>query len=114
MAEIEFSALSRSCLKRRNPDADALQRQITAYESERNAAGVTIDWRFSTHDARTKLHRFYPGLSNIDRVPEVIPCCNSMQCPSKRKSANRVDAGQQTPSAKVWVTFLNEATGRQD
>ena len=111
MAEIEFSALSRSCLKRRNPDADALQRQITAYQSERNAAGVTIDWRFSTHDARTKLHRFYPCLSNIDRVPEVIPCCNSMQCPSKRKSANTVDAGQQTPSAKVWVTFLNAATG---
>ena len=73
MAEIAFSALSRSCLKRRNPDADALQRQITAYESERNAAGVTIDWRFSTHNARTKLHRFYPCLSNIDRVPEVIP-----------------------------------------
>ena len=73
MAEIEFSALSRSCLKRRNPDADALQRQITAYQSERNAAGVTIDWRFSTHNARTKLHRFYPCLSNIDRVPEVIP-----------------------------------------
>ena len=111
MAEIEFSALSRSCLERRNPDADALQRQITAYQSERNAADVTIDCRFSTHDARTKLHRFYPCLSNIDRVPEVIPCCNSMQCPSQRKSANTVDAGQQTPSAKVWVTFLNEATG---
>ena len=30
MAEIAFSALSRACLKRRNPDADALQRQITA------------------------------------------------------------------------------------
>ena len=42
MAEIEFSALSRACLKGRNPDADALQRQITAYETERNAAGVTI------------------------------------------------------------------------
>ena len=39
MAEIEFSALSRACLKGRNPDADALQRQITAYETERNAAG---------------------------------------------------------------------------
>ena len=73
MAKIAFSALSCSCLKRRNPDADALQRQITAYQSERNAAGVTIDWRFSTHNARTKLHRFYPCLSNIDRVPEVIP-----------------------------------------
>ncbi len=68
MAEIEFSALSRACLKGRNPDADALQRQITAYETERNAAGVSINSRFSTHDARAKLRRFYPCLSNIDRV----------------------------------------------
>ena len=37
MAEIEFSALGRSCLKGRNPDSDALQRQITAYETQRNA-----------------------------------------------------------------------------
>ena len=66
MAEIEFSALSRSCLKGRNPDADALQRQIAACETQRNAAGVTISWRFSTHDARAKLHRFYPCLSNVD------------------------------------------------
>ena len=66
MAEIEFSALSRACLKGRNPDADALERQITAYETQRNAAGVTINWRFSTRDARAKLHRFYPCLSNVD------------------------------------------------
>ena len=66
MAEIEFSALSRSCLKRRNPDADALQRQITAYETQRNAAGVSINWRFSTHHARAKLHPFYPCLSKVD------------------------------------------------
>ena len=66
MAEIEFSALSRACLKGRNPDADALQRQITAYETERNAAGVTINWRFSTQDARSTLHRLYPCLSRLD------------------------------------------------
>ena len=66
MAEIEFSELSRACLKGRNPHADALQRQITAYETERNAAGVTINWRFSTHDARSKFHRLYPCLSSID------------------------------------------------
>ena len=66
MAEIEFSVLTRACLRGRNPDADALQRQITAYETERNAAGVTINWRFSTDDARTKFHRFYPCLSNVD------------------------------------------------
>ena len=61
MAEIEFSVLSRACLKGINPDADALQRQITAYETQRNAAGVPINWRFRTTDARTKLHRFYPA-----------------------------------------------------
>ena len=66
MAEIEFSALSRACLRGRNPDADALQRQITAYETERKAAGVTINWRFSTDDARNKLHRFYPCPTNVD------------------------------------------------
>ena len=60
MAEIEFSALSRACLKGRNPDADALERAITAYQTRRNAAGVGINWRFGTQDARTKLHRLYP------------------------------------------------------
>ena len=39
-AEIEFSVLSRACLKGRNPDADALQLRITVYEAERNAAGA--------------------------------------------------------------------------
>ena len=36
MAEIEFSALSRSCLKGRTPEADALQRPITDCETQRN------------------------------------------------------------------------------
>ena len=66
MAEIAFSVLSRACLKGRNPDADALQCQITAYETQRNAAGVTITWRFSTQDARSKLHRLYPCHSKFD------------------------------------------------
>ena len=66
MVEIEFSTLSRACLKGRNPDADALARAITAYETRRNAAGVPINWRFGTDDARSKLHRFYPCLSNFD------------------------------------------------
>ena len=66
MAEIEFSALSRACLKGRNPDAHALERAITAYETQRNAARIPINWRFRTDDARIKLHRFYPCLSNLD------------------------------------------------
>ena len=66
MAEIEFSVLTRACLKGRNPDETALQRAINAYEAERNAAGATINWRFNTQDARTKLHHLYPFNSKID------------------------------------------------
>ena len=66
MAEIEFSVLTRACLQGRNPDEPALQRAIGVYESERNARKATIDWRFTTQDARHKLQRFYPCHSNID------------------------------------------------
>ena len=66
MAEIEFSVLSRARVQGRNPDETARQRAINDYEAARNAAKATINWRFSTHDARNKLHRFYPCLSNVD------------------------------------------------
>ena len=66
MAEIEFSVLTRACLQGRNPDETALQRAINAYEVQRNASKATINWRFNTQDARTKLNRLYPFNSNID------------------------------------------------
>ena len=60
MAEIEFSVLSRCCLKQRVPDEPALRREVQALVMERNAARATINWRFNTQDARFKLHRLYP------------------------------------------------------
>ena len=66
MAEIEFSVLTRACLQGRNPDELALQRAIGVYETERNAKEATIDWRFTTQDARHKLQRIYPCHSNVD------------------------------------------------
>ena len=60
MAEIEFSVLTRACLQGRNPDETALQRAINAYEVQRNASKASINWRFTTQDARSKLHRLYP------------------------------------------------------
>lgn len=60
MAEIEFSALSRQCLNRRLADAQALTREVAAWVADRNAQGTTIEWRFTTQDARTKLKRLYP------------------------------------------------------
>ena len=65
MAEIEFSVLARACLKGRNPHEEALQRNISVYEAERNAAAATINWRFTAKDARTKLRRLYPDTSAL-------------------------------------------------
>ena len=60
MADIEFSVLSRSCLKQRLSGEEALRREVDALVTERNNASATINWRFNTRDARTKLHRLYP------------------------------------------------------
>ena len=60
MAEIEFSVLTRACLRGRNADEAALTRTINAYQAQRNAAKVTIYWRFSTQHARSKPHRLNP------------------------------------------------------
>jgi len=64
MAEIEFSVFGKQCLNRRIGDAGALKGEIAALETERNQAQATIDWRFSTVDARQKLQHIYPSVSS--------------------------------------------------
>jgi hypothetical protein len=63
MAEIELSVLQRQCLDRRLPDVGSLTHHLTGYEERRNRERATIDWRFTTQEARTKLHRLYPSQS---------------------------------------------------
>ncbi len=60
MAEIEFSVLARSCLRKRVPNEATLCREIQALERERNGSHASTHWRFSTEDARLKMHRLYP------------------------------------------------------
>ena len=62
IAEIELSVLSRQCLDRRVPDAATLACEVAAWQQRRNAATCTVDWRFTTADARIKLKRLYPSL----------------------------------------------------
>lgn len=62
MAEIELSVLSRQCLNRRMPDQPTLQHEISAWETQRNEAASTVNWRFTTADARIKLKRLYPTI----------------------------------------------------
>jgi len=60
MAEIEFSALSRQCLKRRIPDQQTLIKEIEAWEVNRNNLTVKCCWQFTVENARTKLNKLYP------------------------------------------------------
>lgn len=62
MAEIERSVLSRQCLNRHLPSRADLEREIEAWQDERNKRGAEFRWRFTTADVRIKLRRLYPTL----------------------------------------------------
>lgn len=62
MAEIELSALARQCLSRRIGTQEELEREIQAWQQSRNEEAITVNWRFTTADARVKLKRLYPSL----------------------------------------------------
>ena len=60
MAEIELSVLARQCLARRIETREELEREVAAWEEERNERGIEIRWRFTTADARIKLTHLSP------------------------------------------------------
>jgi hypothetical protein len=62
VAEIELSVLSRQCLDRRIETAQALRREVAAWEEPRNDRAAEVKWRFTTADARIKLRHLYPSL----------------------------------------------------
>jgi len=62
MAETELSVLSRQCLDRRIDSKEIMTHEVAVWEADRNANESTIDWQFTTADARIKLKRLYPSL----------------------------------------------------
>jgi transposase len=62
MAEIELSVLTRQCLKRRLASEEELGREVGTWTTMRNGSDATVDWRFTTADARIKLKRLYPSI----------------------------------------------------
>lgn len=66
MAEIELSILSRQCLNRRIPDKETLCREVNAWEKARNDSKSTMEWRFTTENARIKLKKLYPTLPELN------------------------------------------------
>lgn len=64
IAENELAALTKQCLNRRIPDRDTLERETTAWYTQRNQAQKSVDWQFTTADARIRLKRLYPQIQS--------------------------------------------------
>ena len=64
MAEIELSVLGRECLDRRIAQRPILAREIDHWTIARNRRKRSVNWQFTTVDARIKLRRLYPSLHN--------------------------------------------------
>lgn len=61
MVELEFAVLSGQCLDRRLETISLVRQVAWLWEAERNARAATVQWRFTTPDARVKLKRLYQG-----------------------------------------------------
>lgn len=62
MAEIEIGVLSRQCLSRYIPTKELMTSEVAAWENQRNNAEATVNWHFTTADARIKLRKLYPSI----------------------------------------------------
>jgi len=63
MAEIELNVLTKQCLNRRIDNRDTIEREVKAWQNNRNNKDAKINWQFTAKDARIKLHRLYPSIN---------------------------------------------------
>lgn len=62
MAEIELNVLNKQCLDRRIPHKQTLMNEVEAWHQDRNRRTATVNWQFTTQDARIKLRHLYPSI----------------------------------------------------
>lgn len=63
IAQIELSVLHRQCLSGRKTAAE-LAREVPLFVERRNQEVSKVSWQFTSGDARVKLRRLYPGLTD--------------------------------------------------
>ena len=86
----------------------ALAGAIDAHAIRRNVAKATINWGFSAHDARSKLHRLYPRDSWIDPVLAFRPPAHILKPVDRRRPDGRrrmpvLNRGEPLPGERRMV-----------
>ena len=66
--ELDFSALSRQCLKRRIPTQAQLAYQVYCWSRQRQAQQVKIHWQFTIADARQTLNSQYQKVKKRNSI----------------------------------------------
>ena len=61
MAGIESGGLGRQCLDRRIGEFTVFEKEVAAWEADRNASKAKVNWQSTHDDARVKLVRLYPS-----------------------------------------------------
>ena len=64
IAEIDIGVMARQCLDRRLGNQHILRNEINAWQKQRNEEAISVNWRFTTDDARTKLKSLYPSIQS--------------------------------------------------
>ena len=64
MAEIELHVLTGQCLNRHLSSIEKIKDEVDAWQDYRNNKESTINWQFTTKDARIKLKRLYPSIDD--------------------------------------------------
>jgi hypothetical protein len=59
-AEIELSVLTKMCLNRRIGDIETYRQEVKAWQEERNKLGGSMNWQFTSANARLNYHRLKP------------------------------------------------------
>ena len=62
MAKIELNVLWQQCLNRRIDDINLVRSEVQAWQASRDNKNASVNWQFTTPDARIKLSRLYPTL----------------------------------------------------
>jgi transposase len=105
MAETELSVLSRQCLDRRIATKQFLEREVCAWNRERNTSAIAVDWQFTTDDARIKLKRLYPVIvASKEDIP--LPLGPAVALPPAKPEARRRTKSPRRRSPPVQETAM--------
>lgn len=71
-AEIEIGVMGRQCLSEYVPTMDEMKREVASWQLIRNMQGTTVNWQFTTKDARIKLKKLYPKIQDCANLDTII------------------------------------------